>query len=443
MFTKLLLWLSGADPQLLARCSRLPLSERKRLAALGGMVLIPGALALCSWGYAAWIFIHDLRVVFGFGLAGAGIVMWIDRSLLMATHKTNLESRAAFWGGLATRIVLSITLNYFLADPLMLLVFQGPIAQQMGDDIRAREVATFNQASALRADAYAGLATARTDATRDLSTQLDEKTIQWECMNSLVTLEMAGGVAAGTPVKDKSGKVCGYASGRAGCKEQCRNDIAAKDQLATDMHHLQGLMQARLNGIDSGSVSAAIQEGQRVQERVLAETPPTDYATRRRALGEAEAANPIIWWTHWYLVVMLIAIDSIALIIKAIQPSGEYEEQRDSALAIARATVRAERDGVVEWVTKHGQALQQEELTQEANKQQIVAFSRRAREILTELSQEFQAFQTQLQQLERMIAQIRSEEDRERCMERAADLRNAFNDALLAAVKRFRTETGM
>jgi hypothetical protein len=443
MMMKLLLWLCGADPDMLARCSRFPQGERERLAALGGTVLIPATLALCSWGYAAYTFVPIWWVALITGVIGAAIVMWLDRLLLLSFHKSQLDSALSFWAAAGIRLLLSCILSYGLSEPVTLLLFHGPIMQQMTDDARARELAAFEQADSVPAQAYVRLNQARTDATRDLTDELDQKTVRWDCVNSLVTLEMAGGVAAGTPVKDKNGGVCGYVSGKAGCEAQCRNDIAERDHLAADISHIRDMIQSRLATISTGTIGTAVSEGQRLQRQAAEERPPTDFAARRRALGEIEAKNSIIRGVHHFLIVALVLLDSIAFIIKLLVPPGEYEEQRDTALAAARATARAERNSLVDWAATHGKALHEERLAHEASKQQVASLTRLARELVEELTREFRQFHVQLRQLELVIAQIRNDEDRKGCLEVLAQLQQAFTESLAAAVKRFRTEIGV
>jgi hypothetical protein len=440
MLTKLLLWFAGADTDLLAKCSRLPQSERQRLIAIGGTVCIPATIAFAAWGYAAYTFVENWRFAVAFGALGAGIIVWLDRLLLLSFHKSSLESRLSFWGVAIARVLFSAVLSYGFAEPVTMLMFQGPIMQQIEDDAHMREEAAFEKADALRSQAYAGLEKERGDATRDLSAQLARKTDQWECMNALVSLEMAGGVAAGTPVKGRDGTVCGFVSGKEGCKAQCRVDIAARDQLDADIRNIRQTMQARMSSIDSSSVGAALDEGQRLRTNALAEKPSTDFATQKRALGEVEERNLVIRAAHRFVILLLVLLDSIALLFKALMPPGEYEEQRDVALAAVRAHARAERDATVDWVTTHGQALHHERLNYETSKKTMAATLQAVNELLQEHSHEFRQFQEQLRDLERIVAQIRTEEERRACEERVADFQRTFNQAWVKSLEKFRAE---
>lgn len=440
LLVKFLFWLAGADTDLLGKCSRLPQSERHRLVGIGGTVLIPAILGFCSGSYAAYTFINSLQIALAFGAAWALFVLWLDRLLILSFHKSRIDPPLSFWGAAIVRLLFSCIISYGLAQPLTLLMFKGPITRQMEDDVRAHEEAVFDRAESLRADAYTTLAKERTEATQDLSTQLAAETNRYNCLSALVSLEMTGGVARGTPVKSPDGVVCGYVSGEASCGPECRTDMRVENRLAADIRRTQQQLQARLNMINTGNVRSASEEAQRLQRQIVAEKPSTDYATRQHALGEIEAKDSVVRGAHLFLIIGLMILDSLALVIKAMMPSGEYEEQRDTALAVARATARAERAGAVEWVATHGQEIQKEYMMHEAHKRQIVAVSQAVRQLVEEITREFQLFHVQIESLAHRIAQLKNEEDREICTKLLTNLQRTFNEALEEALKRFRAD---
>ncbi len=440
MIAQLLLWLAGADRDLLGKCQRLPQSERQRLMALGGTVLIPAVQGFAAGGYAAFTFIHSPQIAFAFGAIWAIVVLWLDRLLVMSFHKSRIEPPLSFWGAAIARLLFSCIIAYGLAEPLTLLMFNGPIMQQMADDVRAREEGAFRNAEALRANAYTALAKERTQATKDLTDQLAAETNRYNCLSSLVSLEMTGGVMRGTPVKGPDGAVCGYVTGEASCGPECKADMDAQNRLATDMRRIQQQLQSRLEVIDTSNIGAAGEEAKRIQQQVVAEKPPTDFATRRRALSEIEAKDPVTRGVHAFVIIGLMLLDSLTLLIKTLVPSGEYEEVRDTALAVARATARAERAAAVEWIATHGQAIQQEYLSHEASKRQIVAVSQAVRALAEELTREFRLFHAQLEVLAHMVAQLKDAEARATCMKLLTNLQQTFNDALEEALERFRAD---
>lgn len=107
MITRLLLWLSGVDHELLAKCTRLPQSERMRFAGFGGLVLISATIGFGSMTYAAYTFTQNLSLAAGFGTIWAAIVLWIDRFLAMTFHKSSVVQASSFWVAFAARLILA------------------------------------------------------------------------------------------------------------------------------------------------------------------------------------------------------------------------------------------------------------------------------------------------------------------------------------------------
>lgn len=161
---RILLWLSGVDRNLLAKCTRLPQSEALRFEGCGGLVLIPPAVGFIAAGYAVYTFVPNGAAAIAGGVIWAAIVLWIERFLSMTMYKSTLRSVYHFWAGFVIRLLLAGVVGYGLSHPVMLLLFHGPIEQEMADEGRARERAAFEDGNKIKAQAYQSLNQARTDA---------------------------------------------------------------------------------------------------------------------------------------------------------------------------------------------------------------------------------------------------------------------------------------
>ena len=438
MLTEMLLWCGGADPALLARCSRLHKSERQRLAATGGMVCIPAILGSLGMTYAAYTFAQDLRVALPLGLVWAGIIFWLDRFIAMTCHKSTLQSPWSFWGAFGSRFILACVLGIGLAHPIVLFMFRGPIEQQIQDDWRDRQDAALQQGNAMRADAFASINKERTEATKDLASELDRKLKLWECLGTLISMEQAKGVAPGTPAKDRDGIVCGMASGEEGCRDRCQMYVGQRQSLEGEIQGIKEQIQVRLGAISKSRVEAADHEAARLQQEVAIERPPTDYSARARALASVEAKSPEIKAVHYFVTIMLIIIDTLVVVFKAITPAGEYEEVRDTALSEAHAYARAERAGTLEWVNSHCERIQSARLSHAESKMAMAAILQAANDALHEQAEQFNAFREQSQRLAQNIRNNSNKEDSRIYAARLIDLGQTFNDAWAKAQERFR-----
>jgi len=437
---RLLIWLSGADRNLLAKCKHLLGTEQQRFAGYGGLVLIPATVGLVAMGYAAFTFVPRLSLAIAGGVVWSAIILWVDRFLAMTLHKSALHN---FWGGFLVRLMLAGTIGYGLAHPLMLLLFQGPIEQEMADEGRARQEAAFEQANSIKAVAFERFNQARSENTRDLATELDRKTKLWECTSTLVSMEQAKGVASGTPARDRDGNICGVASGEEGCKARCRLYLQERDQLGGEIDALRQQIQARLNAFDAGGVALdvthASQYANQLEQQVASEKSPTDYAARTRALAAVEVHNPEIRSMRIFLVVFLVILDTLVVSLKVVTPRGEYEEVRDSALSEARAVAQAQRATTVSWANSHYQNLVQARLRHETHKNEIDALLGTVNDALQEQAEQFRQFELKMRALYENVQRVKNNEDRQIFAERLADIRRAYGEAWAKALDRFRT----
>ena len=350
---RILLWLSGVDRNLLAKCTRLPQSEALRFAGYGGLVLIPPAVGFIAAGYAVYTFVPNGAAAIAGGVIWAAIVLWIERFLSMTMYKSILRSVYHFWAGFVIRLLLAGVVGYGLSHPVMLLLFHGPIEQEMADEGRARERAAFEDGNKIKAQAYQSLNQARTDALGELPAELDRKTKVWECKSTLVSMEQAKGVAPGTLARDRDGNVCGVASGEEGCKARCRVYLNERDQLAGEIADIKQQMKERLDRVEDGGmaqdIAQAAQYANRENQQIASEKPPTDYAARTRALAAVEVKHPEIKAVRIFLVIFLTLLDTLVVSLKAITPEGEYQEVRDTALAEAHAIGEAQRASTTVW----------------------------------------------------------------------------------------------
>ncbi|GLW33140.1 DUF4407 domain-containing protein [Actinoplanes regularis] len=129
---RLLIWLSGADEDTLARSPR----ERRKFSGLGGVVLTTACMAAISAAFA----LHNgaraplwaaVTVALLWGLAIANL----DRWLVAAASR-----RDRWWQNLATllpRLVLALVIGAVVSTPLVLWIFQREIQAQLTVDQQA------------------------------------------------------------------------------------------------------------------------------------------------------------------------------------------------------------------------------------------------------------------------------------------------------------------
>ncbi|MEU8232262.1 DUF4407 domain-containing protein [Actinoplanes sp. NPDC048967] len=139
-----LIWLSGADPEILRSC---PYGERVKYLGLGGAVLTTSMLGALSCGFALHMAMRlPLVVCVVLALAWGVAIMNLDRWLISGTQR-----RATIGQNLmlaAPRVLLGVLIGLVVSTPLTLRIFQDEInaelqvMQREAQDTFARKLAT-------------------------------------------------------------------------------------------------------------------------------------------------------------------------------------------------------------------------------------------------------------------------------------------------------------
>ena len=120
--SEFLLWLSGADREVLARCP----SERTKFVGIGGTVLTTSVIATAACTLTVGAFVGApwpvaILVGLGWGLA----IMNLDRWLVSSTKRQGSAARTILMA--IPRVLLAIVIGLVIAEPLVLQVFQSEV----------------------------------------------------------------------------------------------------------------------------------------------------------------------------------------------------------------------------------------------------------------------------------------------------------------------------
>ncbi|WP_045744170.1 DUF4407 domain-containing protein [Actinoplanes rectilineatus] len=127
MTSQPLIWLSGADPELLRAC---PHGERVKYAGLGGAVLTTSMLSALSCGFALNMAMDlPIPLCVLLALAWGAAIMNLDRWLISGTqrHATLRQNMLLA----APRVLLGVLIGLVVSTPLTLRVFQDEINAEL------------------------------------------------------------------------------------------------------------------------------------------------------------------------------------------------------------------------------------------------------------------------------------------------------------------------
>jgi len=131
-FTKLLWWFSTAIPELIQECK----SDKNRAKIIGAGVAFTWLYATVAWIYFWSINISSIWIAIPLGiLIGFGILS-IDRMLIASISKKKKS-----WIAISFRVLLALLLGAFIAQPILLWMFDKDIKQEIAivQDIKVQE----------------------------------------------------------------------------------------------------------------------------------------------------------------------------------------------------------------------------------------------------------------------------------------------------------------
>lgn len=135
MITEFLLFCSGSDKEIIAKC---PKSERNKYASIGATVFLTGLLAAISSGYALYTIFrgenYALLSAVIFGLIWAIVIFNLDRYIVSSLRKERNWKKELLHA--SPRFIIAILISLVIAKPLEVRIFASRIEQQILEDKR-------------------------------------------------------------------------------------------------------------------------------------------------------------------------------------------------------------------------------------------------------------------------------------------------------------------
>lgn len=330
-----MIWLSGADPELLRACTHLRNSERIRFAAQGALTLVPAMLGTVAMAYAISTVAPQPLVYAGCGLLWGVVVLLVDRYLVATVHKSSIPQRGLRAVPLLARVAFAILIGIAVAHPLVLLWFGGSINQTLHENLD-RQVGERLSAAKQEQDALPPASTASGSLAAARQKQVDLR----DCLVSLQIYEQAG-----QPFRAS----CGATSATGKCGPRCVNIGVRIRQAGGQIADLD--RQIRSAGrADQGSAQARARQVAAIDRQAAADVAgirasfSDDYLARVAALEQLERRSPQVLVVELFMIVFFVFVDLLPLSMKLTTPAGEYEQVRDTAILKASAIHRAQQE---------------------------------------------------------------------------------------------------
>lgn len=302
----LFVWLAGSDRSILDRCGQ---SEHIKHGGYGGLVIVPALLGWISMTYAVST-LTDSKFVYIFaGIAWGFIVLVFDRFIVSTFRKSEKLRRDVFSAVFLTRLLFSIGIGIIVSHPLVILVFNDSLIQELTTmQIEGEEA--INQKYEIDIQKVRG---------RDslINASLEAKVAERACKEKLLLYEMSG--------KDTT-MFCGTTSGM---KQYGPRSREIKSEISLLNEEIVALRTQNAVKLDSNAV--AIAKIERTRETKLEEfrnNYSDNYLAREIALERMEGrevGGRTVALTKWFLMLFFILVDILPVTFKALTKIGEYD----------------------------------------------------------------------------------------------------------------------
>lgn len=337
-------WLSGADPEILARCKNLSRSERIRFAGLGSLVVIPAVLGFVGMSYAVSTVSSEPIIYFGAGAAWGAAVAAIDRYLLSTLYRSRLKNRGRV-GAVAARLIFAVLVGIAVSHPLVLLWFDDSITQHIDSERREAVAVRLKEADGAKAAAResAGQAKASIQVT-SYGSAISQATRRRNCLDRLLFAEQSGA---------RVRLSCGASSGLPECAHRCETIRSRVENIDREIARLsaradrersQGRAARRRIDADAATELARIDSDAAADVEEIKRGFSYDYLARVDALSQIEQDRPHVTAVRLFMILFFVFVDIMPVAMKLATQPGEYEEHRDTALLETQIRQAAERE---------------------------------------------------------------------------------------------------
>jgi hypothetical protein len=291
--------LAGADAKLLKEPKFE--SDRKKYVCIGTSVLFTALLAGCSGGYAFFAAVKVIDLSLGFGAIWTGIVLNIDRSILISMAPKPGKQPNWFQKLVAAspRLLLSVIIGLVISTPLTLKIFEKEIDAHIEQNfIKVEKVQKQAKQNELK------------QVTKKVDT-IEQRINELKKNKSAKQDELT---------KEIQGKIGSWQEGEGAAAKSIRKNI---DRIESDI-----AKEEAAKNQEQQKIQAEVDRIERKYDRESKIRQDSDgFLNRFAAREEIKHQNPAAGLAINGIEFLLIAIEVIPLLIKLMSKDGLYEEE--------------------------------------------------------------------------------------------------------------------
>lgn len=310
---------SGADNDILKRCP----TETAKYTGIGATVFFTGVFAFLSASYALFTVFDNVFSATLFGIVWGLMIFNLDRFIVSSMRKEGKFGRE--FAMAIPRLILAILISVVIARPLELKIFEKEIAPELivmeQEKYGLQEKQLMSRFLPYQDSLHAQIAILKNEIA-DKAAKRDE------------LLRIAQEEADGTGGSKRRNLGPIYKVKKADADKAERELASITSQNQERISAVQALLNENITAMNQEMASL---------ERSRLNGP----AARMEALDRITKNSSAVFWAHWFILLLFIAIETAPVFVKLISPKGPY----DNLLRIA----------------EHGFIVDETELTARAN----------------------------------------------------------------------------
>lgn len=316
---KFLWWLAAADPSLIKDCG----PDRFRYGVIGYTVLATWIFATLAWGYFFSTLFDDILIILPAALFFGFVILTIDRGLIAGLNSNGGKNK---WLSLSLRLMLALTIGFFISQPVVLMLFEKDINAHL-PVVKEKKITAYTKQVRDENAVTVQQAKAETERIRN-----EQKIKEQEI------LDLKNAYIRETDGTGGSGKIGEYTIARV--KKIAY--LKAEEDLISWKRLMQGpldsslakekntelLIQARISDFDKG-----LSDG---------------FLTRIETLDDLMLVHPPVKYRYRLVIILIMMIELMPLLTKLMMPSGLYEEKIQDAVLQKKLAWQNERAALQE-----------------------------------------------------------------------------------------------
>lgn len=306
--------MAAADARLMKDCG----PDRFRYTVIGYTVMATWIFATLAWGYFFSTLFDDILIILPAAAFFGFVILTIDRGLIAGINSNGGKNR---WLSLSVRLVLALTIGFFLSQPVVLMLFKKDVDAHL-PVVKEKKTAAYIQQ--IRQENTIPLQEARLEIDRIRSEQKSREQEILDLKNAYIReTDGTGG----------SGKIGEYTIARV--------KKMAYLKAEEDMIAWKRTMQAPLD--------SALAKEKKVENNIQLrvgefESGLSDgFLARIETLDDLMLTHPPVKYRYRLVIMIIILIELMPLLAKLMMPSGLYEEKVQDAVLQKKLAWQNER----------------------------------------------------------------------------------------------------